>query len=151
MLLVTRDKRFHHIHWSAHIGTSLAGLGIGGLGVGGIVLATADRFDRLGVRLGMGVRLGVGMSLGVGVGMSMSGGPLPVHVHVLVAVLRPIRHIAIKLLLEEIVPPLARGVAILLLLISLVKKIFEEGVLLGVNFFLLEQILQPFRIVFLLE
>jgi len=105
----------------------------------------------LGVRLGVGVGPGVGSGVGVGRGRGMLGTPFPVHVHVLVsAFLRPVRHMTVKLFLEEVVPPLV-GVIALLDLVSLGKEVLQEGMLVGIDFLLLDQILQPFLVVFLLE
>jgi len=105
------------------------------------------------VRVGLGVDLGVGLRVSLGV--RVGSGPSPVHVDVLViALLGPVRHMSIELALEEILPPfvgLIAASALALLGISLGKKIFEEGVLLRVDFFLLEQVAQPLLVVFLLE
>jgi len=70
-------------------------------------------------------------------------------------VLGPERLVAVVLLVEQILPPLVRGVVFLfdntLFLLSLLKQIFQEGRLLSADLLLFDQRRQPGVVVLLLE
>lgn len=141
------ERRHAHVHWR-HTSLGRFRGGLGGLG-GGLRVAAADRLDRLGVGVGLGVGGGVGRGVGGGVGVGSR--PFPVHVDVLVlAVLGPVWHVAIEFLLEEIFPPLVGFIAFLLL-IPLREQVLEEGVLIGIDLLLLQEVFQPSLVVLLLE
>lgn len=81
--------------------------------------------------------MGRGVAVGSAPGVAM--GPVPVHVGFLLSILGPVRLVAVEFLVEEILPP-GVGLVRLLLLVPLGKEIFKEGVLLGVDFLLLQQV-----------
>jgi len=138
-------------------------VGIGG-SLGGVIInrLSVDKVDGLGGdRLavdGLGgclLRPGVGVGglPGVGMGMGMAMGPLPVHVHVVgsLSLFAPERLVAVVFVLEDVLPPRIGFATGFLLGVPLSKEIFEEGVLVGIDFFLFQQVRKPFLVVLLLE
>jgi len=96
-------------------------------------------------------RVGVRGFIGVGMGMGMAMGPLPVHVHVVSTLFAPERLVTVVFVLEDVLPPRVGFATGFLLGVPLSKEVFEEGMLVGIDLFLFQQVSQPLLVVLLFE